>query len=135
AFRLGEPFSLILLDAQMPEMDGFTLAEKIKANPHFAGATIMMLSSAGQSSDQQCCRELGITTYLTKPVKQSELLNGILRALDSQAEPKSEARSNSFESAKNDAAANQRPLHILLAEDNPVNQRVTSGILEKRGHH
>jgi two-component system, sensor histidine kinase and response regulator len=114
AYRSGEPFSLVLLDAQMPEMDGFTLAEKIKANPHFAGATIMMLSSAGQSADQQCCRELGITTYLTKPVKQSELLNGILRALDSQAEPTSETRSNSFESTKSETAANQRPLYILL---------------------
>ena len=78
---LGRVFPLILLDAQMPEMDGFAVAEAIKRNPDWRAATVMMLSSAGQRGDAVRCRELGIAAYLTKPVRQSELLDAILTAL------------------------------------------------------
>ena len=79
--RIGRVFPLILLDAQMPEMDGFAVAEAIKRNPDWRAATVMMLSSAGQRGDAMRCRELGIAAYLTKPVRQSELLDAILTAL------------------------------------------------------
>jgi len=78
---IGRTFPLILLDAQMPEMDGFALAEYIKRHPSFRAATIMMLSSAGQRGDAMRCRELGVSAYLTKPVRQSELMDAILTAL------------------------------------------------------
>jgi len=78
---LGRIYPLILLDAQMPEMDGFALAETIKRNPDWKSATIMMLSSAGQRGDAKRCRELGVAAYLTKPVRQGELLDAILAAL------------------------------------------------------
>jgi two-component system, sensor histidine kinase and response regulator len=71
---LGRHLPLILVDAQMPEMDGFALAESIKRNPEWGTATIMMLSSAGQRGDAKRCRELGIAAYLTKPVRQAELV-------------------------------------------------------------
>ena len=64
----GRPFPLILLDAQMPEMDGFTLAEQIKKDPDLVGATIMMLTSVGHFGDGARCRELGISAYLVKPI-------------------------------------------------------------------
>src|SRR5262249_12380918 len=72
AARADESFPLVLLDAQMPEVDGFMLVQKIKANPKIAGSTLMMLSSAAQLSDAQRCRQLGVSAYLTKPIKQSE---------------------------------------------------------------
>lgn len=75
AVGLGRSFPLILLDAQMPQMDGFALAECIKRNPEWKTARIMMLSSAGQRGDAKRCRELGVAAYLTKPVRQGELLD------------------------------------------------------------
>jgi two-component system sensor histidine kinase/response regulator len=126
----GEPVPLALLDAMMPEMDGFDLAERIKQQPELAGATIMMLSSAGQRGDAARCRALGIAAYLTKPIKQSDLLDTILTVLHASSvetrEPSPRPQPSLPES--------QRRLHILLAEDNAINQRVAVGMLEKRGH-
>ena len=79
AREANEPFTLVLTDASMPEMDGFQLAEEIRKNPQLSGTTIMMLTSAGQRGDAARCRELGLEGYLTKPVSQSELLDAVLR--------------------------------------------------------
>jgi len=64
---------LLLLDAQMPGMDGFSLMEKIRQDPEMPTAAVMMLTSGGQRGDAARCRELGISAYLTKPVRQWEL--------------------------------------------------------------
>jgi CheY-like chemotaxis protein len=124
------PCKLVLLDGQMPEMDGFGLAEKIKADPGITPVTLMMLSSGAQLADAQRCRELGVSAYLTKPLKQSELLDTILSLI-------CQTHANNGDKRQTDSTllANAgRPLTILLAEDNPVNQRVAKGILEKRRH-
>ncbi len=134
AYGRGEAFPLILLDAQMPGMDGFTLAEQIKADPRFAAATLMMLSSAGRYSDHERCRTIGVTTYLTKPIKQSELFKGIVTALELGGTSANEKCITRQIAAKTSVCAAGRSLRILLAEDNPVNQRVAVGMLEKRGH-
>src|SRR4029077_17982771 len=78
----GRPFPLILLDGQMPEMDGFTLAERIKKDPDLVGATIMMLTSAGHLGDAARCRELRISAYMVKPIRQGALLQGICNVLN-----------------------------------------------------
>jgi PAS domain S-box-containing protein len=78
----GHPFSLILLDAQMPDIDGFALAEQMQRDPGLLAVTIMMLTSAGQLSDAVRCRELGIPAYLVKPISQTELLDGIYQVLN-----------------------------------------------------
>src|SRR6202011_3909525 len=78
----GNPFPLILLDGQMPEMDGFALAEHIRKDHGLLGATIMMLTSAGHLGDAARCRALGISAYLVKPIRQSELLSAICQVLD-----------------------------------------------------
>ena len=128
--RRGKPFSLVLLDANMPDLDGFGVAEQIAARPELAGATIMMLTSSGQYGDAARCRELGISAYLTKPVRQAELLDADLpRRSSASVEPAAPAT----------AAAPARrppcaPAKILLAEDNVVNQRVAVGLLSSRGH-
>ncbi|MBC7815322.1 MAG: PAS domain S-box protein, partial [Planctomycetaceae bacterium] len=71
----GKQFPLVLIDAEMPDMDGFTVAEQIRSDPRLAGATIMMLTTTGQTTDAERCRRLGISAYLTKPVKQSDLFD------------------------------------------------------------
>ena len=81
ARNAGTPFALVLLDKMMPEMDGFMLVERIQQSPDLAGATLMMLSSADRQGDITHCRELGVSAYLSKPVRQSELLNTILTVL------------------------------------------------------
>lgn len=131
AKEMGNPYALVLLDGMMPEMDGFELAEEIKKHPDLTSATLMMLSSAGRQEDAVRCREVGVAAYLTKPVKQSELLDSILNALDLQPETLN-ATIPAPDAALQPIA---RPLRLLLAEDNSVNQRLAVRLLEKRGHH
>ena len=85
AAEAGTPFALVLLDANMPGMDGFHVAEAIAANPELAGITIMMLTSSGQYGDAARARELGISAYLTKPVDAPALHAAICRVLEDLA--------------------------------------------------
>jgi CheY-like chemotaxis protein len=131
ARRRGEPFALVLLDAMMPEMDGFTLAAKLQAQPDVPAPTLMMLSSADRQTGATRCRDLGLASYLTKPVRQSDLLDAITAALaKSSAELAKQYRPQPVK----EMGPCVRPLRLLLAEDNPVNQRFAVRILEKRGH-
>jgi two-component system, sensor histidine kinase and response regulator len=130
ALGLGGIYPLILLDAQMPEMDGFALAECIKRNPDWKAATIMMLSSAGQRGDAKRCRDLGVAAYLTKPVRQAELLDAILTALGTRPTKETSPALVTRHSLRE--ASNH--LRILLVEDNAVNQVLAARLLEKRGH-
>lgn len=128
----GEPYSLVLLDSHMPEMDGFTLAEKIRERPELLGSTLMMLTSGGQLGDVARCRELGIAAYLIKPITQSDLFDKIVQVLKGGSEPQGETRDPA--EAGRDTAHHERPLRILLAEDNPVNQKLMLGLLAKGKH-
>ncbi len=127
AKNAGSPFALILLDGQMPEIDGFTLAQQIQSNPALVGSTIMMLTSADQLGDATLCRKLGITGYLVKPVRQSELLDMICKSL--QAVCLKEAARAKPEHLRHKTNGTR----LLVAEDNKVNQRLALRILEKEG--
>jgi CheY-like chemotaxis protein len=126
----GKPFSVVLLDAMMPEMDGFTLADRIGRDEALAGPTLMMLSSANRREDAARCRELGVDSYLTKPIRQSTLLDAIMTTLGASASVEDRAAAPSGAAA----GAGQRKLRLLLAEDNVVNQRLAISLLKKRGH-
>jgi CheY-like chemotaxis protein/HPt (histidine-containing phosphotransfer) domain-containing protein len=127
----GEPFPLVLVDAAMPEMDGFGLAEQIRRQPELAGATILMLSSTDRQEGMARSRELGIAAYLVKPVKQSELWNTLVTVL-STATPA--PRTAMVKQAEAETPVATRHLTVLLAEDNVVNTRLAVRLLEKRGH-
>ena len=128
----GQPFSLILTDMHMPKMDGFDLVERLKVGQPACDSTIMMLTSGGQRGDAQRCQALGIAAYLLKPVRQSELRDAMIRVLSSRGS-KGVLTMVTRSSLRGSADAS-RTLKILLAEDNLVNQKLASRMLEKRNH-
>ena len=132
AEQSATPFALLLADVNMPQMDGFTMVERIRQHEDLRQTTIMMLTSVGQRGDAARCRELGIAAYLIKPIAQSQLLDAILNVLGTRAQPADEPRLNLI--TRHSLRENQRKLRILLAEDNAVNQKLASRLLEKRGH-
>ncbi len=123
------PFALILTDFHMPDMDGFTLVEQLRQGPDPAvEAKVIMLSSAGQRGDAARCRELGVAAYLTKPVGQAELFDCIVRVLGTSGAGSAALITH------HTLREGKRKLHVLLAEDNAVNQRLAVRLLEKHGH-
>jgi two-component system sensor histidine kinase/response regulator len=130
ARRAGRPFTLALVDADMPGMDGFDLVERIRMNGDLGAIPVVMLTSAGRSADAVRGRKLGIAAYLTKPVRHSALLDAIMGALG--VAPPEEAKRQAS-AAPRASGEQRRPLKILLAEDNVVNQKLTSRMLEKHG--
>ncbi len=127
---VGKSFKLIVVDAHMPEMDGFSLAEQIIAMREFRNTPIIMLTSAGSPGDARRCRELGFAAYLRKPVSQSELFDVVSAALH---------QTPTYHAPEVASAAPATPqtgsaLRVLLAEDNVVNQTLASHLLEKRGY-
>ena len=131
AARLGRAFSLVLMDGLMPEMDGFEAARRISQNPKFRKVKLILLTSAVQHEEAaRLSRATSVAACLTKPVKQSELLDAMVKALSSTP------RSKAFRSLRIPYRIVQagRPLRILVAEDNPVNQEMVLELLKQRGH-
>jgi signal transduction histidine kinase/CheY-like chemotaxis protein len=133
AKALGLPFHIVLLDAHMPEMDGFATAKHIMENPGLNQSGVVMLTSIGSNEDVARCRETGIRGYLNKPVNRSELLATLKREIASRAH---EREIPSPVTARPGVAAldGSPSLNILLAEDNRVNQILAVALLERRGH-
>jgi len=124
----GEHFDLVITDASMPGVDGFTLARRISQSDDLTSTVVMMLSSVDRQVGIEQCRKLGIRSYLTKPIKQSDLFDAIASVLDL-----------SITHEENVSTATQRfpqiqPLKILLAEDSLANRKLALGLLSRWGH-
>jgi two-component system sensor histidine kinase/response regulator len=131
--KSGHSFHLIVTDMHMPKMDGFALVEKIKEGGGFPTATIMMLTSGGHRGDAARCQQLGIAAYLLKPVRKMELHEAIAKVLGTKEQGGAPAAMVTRDSLVEEHGP-QSCLEILLAEDNPVNQKLATRLLEKRGH-
>jgi PAS domain S-box-containing protein len=125
----GDPYHVVLLDCRMPEMDGFQVAERLRAIPNLASVTVMMLTSDSRAGDRTRSQELGMAGYLVKPVKRAALFDAIAAAVD-----KSHvfAPGPALDAA---SARDQRALRILLAEDSPDNRLLVQSYLKHTPHH
>ena len=130
AFKQNDPFGLILLDVMMPGMDGFDVLQRIHSMHEIERPVIMMLSSRDQPGDAARAREMGAAAYIIKPVRPSELLDAIVKALGVSFETGLAAAP--VASAKTGPTGPS--LRILVAEDNPINQMLAVRMLEKAGH-
>jgi len=124
----GNPYRLLLLDEHMPGMDGMEVLDRIRRNPGLQSVVIMMLTSCDQVESAARCRQMGVETYLTKPISPSDLLGSIRLAMGVHTP----ASTNTLPAAG--ISASSLSLNILLAEDNLVNQRVAMTMLDKMGH-
>jgi two-component system, sensor histidine kinase and response regulator len=124
----GRPLPLVLTDINMPNMDGFALAEQIRQDPSLSAVRIIALTSGIRTDDVQRCEQVGISVHLMKPVKQAELLSAVLSVVagTSNAAAASHAPAATTQSA--------RSLQILLVEDGLANRKLAQGLLERRGH-
>ena len=130
AHRAGEPYVMGIIDGGMPEMDGFRLCEHIKSNKDLAGTVLILLTSGGRTGDGARCRELGIAAYLMKPIKQSDLWEAVMLTLGKR----DRGAEQPLLVTQHTLRENRRSLHILVAEDSPVNVNLVVRMLEKRGH-
>ncbi|PIZ47468.1 MAG: hypothetical protein COY42_08460 [Armatimonadetes bacterium CG_4_10_14_0_8_um_filter_66_14] len=129
AAAAAKPFALVVSDYHMPGMDGLELVERVRQTPALEATRVVLLSSAGAAGDPDRAAGTGADAWLTKPVRQSHLLETIQRVLGAGEQPAAPEATK-----RGPAPVALRPLRILLAEDNPVNQVVAVGVLEQEGH-
>lgn len=125
------PFDCILLDAHMPEMDGYELAARIRKDLGIS-TPMIMLSSGALRGDSQRCKEIGIAGYFSKPISSDELQAALGRLFELRCEDKLNTSNQLL--TRHALRELQRSLNILLVEDHPVNQKLALGLIEKWGH-
>ena len=129
----GKPFRLVLLDMQMPDMDGEEVLKEIKTDPDLRKTPVIILTSMGQRGDAAHLEAMGCSAYLLKPVRQKELFNTIL-AVMGQQQPENKLPTTSIITRHMLAEADHSQNSILLAEDNAINQKLALRILQKVGY-
>jgi PAS domain S-box-containing protein len=123
----GRRFDVVITDGQMPDVDGFMLARRIRQERKFATVPIVMLTSMSSAGDSARCQRIGVDAHLTKPVKHSDLLD-TLAALFGVSTRRADAEPGAVPDLP------LRTLDVLVAEDNPVNRTLVTKLLQKRGH-
>jgi signal transduction histidine kinase/CheY-like chemotaxis protein len=126
SLRTADPFGLILTDVHMPGMDGFTLLEQIRLRPELDAAAIMMLTSAGYRGDSDLLKQLKVAACLLKPIRLTQLRETMCQVLSGREPQRAIPQQN--------AHSTETLLRVLVAEDNLVNQRLATRLLERRGH-
>jgi len=130
AVGAGQAFPLAILDVHMPDMDGFTLARRIKADPALVKMAIILMTSGSQSGDVARCREIGVSAYLGKPAGEAELLEAVRRVLHAPEVLTLQPEVMTHYQVRDGL----RQLHLLVAEDNPVNCLLITRLLQKQGY-
>ena len=133
----GEPFDVVLMDLNMPGMDGFELARAIKADASIAAARLVLLPSLAQRGDGAAARQAGIAAYLTKPVKESQLFDCLVTVMGEAKEAALDSGMASFKLVTRHTLQEVKissRSHILIAEDNIVNQKVAALLLARLGY-
>ncbi len=129
----GSSYDVVLLDANMPGMDGFTVATEILRNPLHGEVAMLMLSSCDLNVDATRSRQLGIDSYLVKPISSSDLKRALSEALARRlTESRIHREPARLHNRSSQPAAGGR--HVLVVEDNRINQKVAVGLLTKLGH-
>ncbi len=128
----GERFDIAILDMQMPSIDGMTLASEIRQLPHYEKVPLVMLTSIGKAETEYPTSNVDFAAFLNKPIKQSQLYNILVSILRGQPIIKS---SHTTASKIDSKLAQKIPLHILIAEDLVVNQKMIVLMLERMGYH
>jgi CheY-like chemotaxis protein len=132
AAQNGTPFTLALLDMQMPEMDGLALARAIKQDPLIASTRLVMLTSIGGMPAQQGDCSL-VSLCLTKPVKEAALHDALVRLLSGSADAAPDTQDRGAQRVTGESTPAARAMRVLVAEDNVVNQKVALRMLTKLG--
>ncbi len=125
ANEAGHPYAVALLDIEMPGVSGIELAQRIKADPAFSSTTLVALGATGEAEEAQQCREVGMAGYLAKPIRASELLELLRAVLASHSEQRKGSR---------EQGVAHRKLRVMLVDDNRVDRRLGTRLLQKRGH-
>jgi len=135
ALTEDRPYDIVITDGQMPEMDGFELSSRIRANPALDATIIIMLTSVGLRGDAARCEKEGISAYLVKPVKKDELFDAIKMVLRRTGSGEGDGRNQilTLHTVREERYL-RRKLRILLVEDNQINQQMAMRLLEKQGH-
>jgi PAS domain S-box-containing protein len=141
AAESGEPYDLAIIDLNMPEMGGMELARRIKADPAISSTRLLLLTSVGLRGEAEQAKRVGFSAYLTKPVRQSQLYNAIATVVSypegKVSTPEQETpivTRHSLEGAKARSRQRRWRAHVLVAEDNQVNQKVAVRLLERIGY-
>ncbi|RPI74519.1 MAG: response regulator, partial [Desulfobacteraceae bacterium] len=135
AFKENNPFDLVLVEQRMPDLDGETLSRAIKSHPDLKTTRLILLTAAGLRGDAQRAQEIGLSAYLTKPIRRSSLLDCLLMTLRDRGPQRPDSQKPIRVTRLALSERMKHNIRILLAEDNTINQKLALRLLGKHGYY